>query len=102
MQGENVAYNVAISVLMVLHTRSSSVCRCSVGFFFVRASTCCLLVALHQFRAARRGDLRMEEKKKKKKRGGKVSKFGLFSPAVVGAKVALGESRLNKLRGKVS
>lgn len=33
--------------------------------------------------------------------GGKVSKFGIFSPAVIGAKVALGESRLNKLRGKV-
>lgn len=32
---------------------------------------------------------------------GKVSKFGIFSPAVVGAKIALGESRLNKIRGKV-
>ena len=31
----------------------------------------------------------------------KVSKFGIFSPAVIGAKVALGESRLNKIRGKV-
>lgn len=38
-----------------------------------------------------RGELRM----------GKVSKFGIFSPAVVGAKVALGETRLNKIRGKV-
>ena len=32
---------------------------------------------------------------------GKVSKFGIFSPAVVAAKIALGESRLNKIRGKV-
>lgn len=32
---------------------------------------------------------------------GKVSKFGIFSPAVIGAKVALGETRLNKIRGKV-
>ncbi|CAN0134666.1 unnamed protein product [Ascophyllum nodosum] len=38
-----------------------------------------------------RGDLRM----------GKVSKFGIFSPAVVAAKIALGEGRLNKIRGKV-
>ena len=32
---------------------------------------------------------------------GKVSKFGIFSPAVVAAKIALGEGRLNKIRGKV-
>lgn len=32
---------------------------------------------------------------------GKVAKFGVFSPAVIGAKVALGETRLNKIRGKV-
>lgn len=32
---------------------------------------------------------------------GKMSKFGIFSPAVVVAKVALGEARLNKVRGKV-
>lgn len=32
---------------------------------------------------------------------GKVSKFGIFSPAVIAAKVALGETRLNKIRGKV-
>lgn len=32
---------------------------------------------------------------------GKVSKFGVFSPAVIAAKVALGETRLNKIRGKV-
>eukprot|EP00752_Nemacystus_decipiens_P012236 g10845.t1 len=31
---------------------------------------------------------------------GKVSKFGIFSPAVIAAKVALGETRLNKIRGK--
>ncbi|KAG5191247.1 proton gradient regulation [Tribonema minus] len=31
---------------------------------------------------------------------GKVSKFGLFSPAVIAAKVVLGEARLNKIRGK--
>ncbi|CAM9425201.1 unnamed protein product [Phaeothamnion confervicola] len=31
---------------------------------------------------------------------GKVSKFGIFSPAVVVAKVVLGEARLNKIRGK--
>lgn len=42
-------------------------------------------------RRTSRGDLRM----------GKVSKFGVFSPAVIGAKVALGENRLNKIRGKV-
>lgn len=43
-----------------------------------------------------RGDLRMAKGRK-----GKIAKFGIFSPAVFGAKVALGESRLNKLRGKV-
>eukprot|EP00903_Cladosiphon_okamuranus_P013340 g12433.t1 len=32
---------------------------------------------------------------------GKASKFGIFSPAVIAAKVALGETRLNKIRGKV-
>ena len=32
--------------------------------------------------------------------GGKMSKFGIFSPAVYGAKLVLGEARLNKLRGK--
>eukprot|EP00904_Undaria_pinnatifida_P007536 jgi/Undpi1/3912/HiC_scaffold_16.g07280.m1 len=42
-------------------------------------------------RTRRGGELRM----------GKVSKFGVFSPAVVGAKIALGETRLNKIRGKV-
>ena len=31
---------------------------------------------------------------------GKMSKFGIFSPAVYVAKFALGESKLNKLRGK--
>ncbi|CAM9768381.1 unnamed protein product [Hapterophycus canaliculatus] len=37
-----------------------------------------------------RGELRMA----------KVSKFGVFSPAVVAAKVVLGQTRLNKIRGK--
>eukprot|EP00525_Craspedostauros_australis_P011891 CAMPEP_0198124020 /NCGR_PEP_ID=MMETSP1442-20131203/38921_1 /TAXON_ID= /ORGANISM="Craspedostauros australis, Strain CCMP3328" /LENGTH=130 /DNA_ID=CAMNT_0043783337 /DNA_START=36 /DNA_END=428 /DNA_ORIENTATION=- len=32
--------------------------------------------------------------------GGKNAKFGIFSPAVYGAKVVLGTPRLNKLRGK--
>lgn len=32
--------------------------------------------------------------------GGKKSKFGIFSPAVYAAKFALGEGRLNKIRGK--
>lgn len=32
--------------------------------------------------------------------GGKMSKFGIFSPAVYVAKVALGTDRLNKVRGK--
>ncbi|CAM9199948.1 unnamed protein product [Chrysoparadoxa australica] len=40
--------------------------------------------------SVRRGDLRM----------GKMSKFGIASPAVIVAKVALGEARLNKIRGK--
>jgi hypothetical protein len=30
-----------------------------------------------------------------------MSKFGLFSPAVIVGKVVLGEGRLNKVRGKV-
>ena len=29
-----------------------------------------------------------------------MSKFGIFSPAVYGAKLVLGEAKLNKLRGK--
>jgi hypothetical protein len=32
--------------------------------------------------------------------GGKMSKFGVFSPAVYAAKVVLGTEKLNKLRGK--
>lgn len=32
--------------------------------------------------------------------GGKMSKFGVFSPAVYVAKIALGTEKLNKLRGK--
>lgn len=32
--------------------------------------------------------------------GGKMSKFGIFSPAVYVAKFALGTDRLNKIRGK--
>jgi hypothetical protein len=32
--------------------------------------------------------------------GGKQAKFGIFSPAVYGAKVVLGTPRLNKIRGK--
>ena len=32
--------------------------------------------------------------------GGKMSKFGIFSPAVYAAKFALGTDRLNKIRGK--
>jgi hypothetical protein len=31
---------------------------------------------------------------------GKMSKFGIFSPAVYGAKLALGSDELNKIRGK--
>ena len=32
--------------------------------------------------------------------GGKMSKFGIFSPAVYGAKIVLGSEKLNKIRGK--
>mmetsp|Transcript_117723 Transcript_117723/g.240711 ORF Transcript_117723/g.240711 Transcript_117723/m.240711 type:complete len:132 (-) Transcript_117723:267-662(-) len=32
--------------------------------------------------------------------GGKKAKFGVFSPAVYGAKIVLGTARLNKVRGK--
>jgi hypothetical protein len=32
--------------------------------------------------------------------GGKVAKFGIFSPAVIAAKIILGETKLNKIRGK--
>lgn len=32
--------------------------------------------------------------------GGKQSKFGVFSPAVYGAKLVLGTDKLNKIRGK--
>jgi len=32
--------------------------------------------------------------------GGKQSKFGIFSPAVILAKTVLGEGKLNKIRGK--
>lgn len=30
--------------------------------------------------------------------GGKVAKFGFFSPAVIVAKIVLGEKKLNKVR----
>mmetsp|Transcript_29242 Transcript_29242/g.40170 ORF Transcript_29242/g.40170 Transcript_29242/m.40170 type:complete len:84 (-) Transcript_29242:162-413(-) len=33
--------------------------------------------------------------------GGNKAKFGIFSPVVYLAKLALGEAKLNKLRGKV-
>ena len=36
----------------------------------------------------------------KKKKGGNQSKFGIFSPAVYVAKLVLGETKLNKIRGK--
>lgn len=32
--------------------------------------------------------------------GGKMAKFGVFSPAVYGAKLVLGTDKLNKIRGK--
>ena len=32
--------------------------------------------------------------------GGKMAKFGIFSPAVYAAKIALGEKKLNQVRGK--
>merc|ERR1712176_1550146 len=32
--------------------------------------------------------------------GGKKAKFGVFSPAVYGAKIVLGTDKLNKIRGK--
>ncbi|KAG7354222.1 hypothetical protein IV203_003578 [Nitzschia inconspicua] len=32
--------------------------------------------------------------------GGKMAKFGIFSPAVYGAKLVLGTEKLNKIRGK--
>ena len=32
--------------------------------------------------------------------GGKQAKFGIFSPAVYGAKIVLGQAKLNKIRGK--
>ena len=32
--------------------------------------------------------------------GGKKSKFGIFSPAVYGAKIVLGDKELKKVRGK--
>lgn len=38
----------------------------------------------------RRGDMKM----------GKMAKFGVFSPAVYGAKLVLGADKLNKFRGK--
>ena len=31
---------------------------------------------------------------------GKMAKFGIFSPAVYGAKIVLGEDKLKKIRGK--
>jgi hypothetical protein len=40
----------------------------------------------------RKGDMQMM--------GGKKAKFGIFSPAVYVAKIALGEKKLNKIRGK--
>merc|ERR1719384_875271 len=39
----------------------------------------------------KKGDMQM---------GGKMAKFGIFSPAVYGAKLVLGQEKLNKLRGK--
>lgn len=95
MLDKDVEYNAPLSVLIILYTHLSSG---SPPCFFGGVLDVLPVVALNQFRAARRGDLSMQ----KKKRRGKVSKFGIFSPAVIAAKVALGEGRLNKLRGKVS
>ena len=33
-------------------------------------------------------------------RMGKMAKFGIFSPAVYGSKIVLGQDKLNKIRGK--
>ena len=33
--------------------------------------------------------------------GGKTAKFGVFSPAVIVAKTLIGETKFNKIRGKV-
>jgi hypothetical protein len=57
---------------------------------FVARASCARPMAQQQQRSSSRGELYM----------GKVSKFGLFSPAVIAAKVILGEARLNKVRGK--
>lgn len=68
------------------------------GSFVSRLPSAASLTIAHQEAPPQRitrGDLRMAKGRK-----GKIAKFGIFSPAVFGAKVALGESRLNKLRGK--
>ena len=62
------------------------------GSSFTVAQRQPVVVGQQQQQQPRRGDLSMM--------GGKMAKFGVFSPAVYGAKIALGEARLNKIRGK--
>ena len=81
----------AFAVVPAAHMRDSSfVARAQLSAPAARA---CAASSCGNYRPATAGvsSLRM----------GKVSKFGVFSPAVIAAKVVLGEGRLNKIRGKV-
>lgn len=67
---------------MLVYSLVLLLCLCTVNAFYMNTPI---------VRNERRTSLQM---------GGKMSKFGIFSPAVYAAKAVLGEQKLNKLRGK--
>jgi len=62
--------------------------------------TLLLLVAVAQAFLAHSGRTPIRAPRTQLAMGGKQSKFGIFSPAVIVAKTVLGEGKLNKIRGK--
>jgi len=56
--------------------------------------------ALRSTAAATPADLPANKRRGNMSMMGKIAKFGIFSPAVIVAKLALGEPKLNKIRGK--
>jgi hypothetical protein len=58
------------------------------------------LVCMTQAFAPRAGMVQSRAGRTELSMGGKQSKFGIFSPAVLAAKAVLGEGKLNKIRGK--
>ena len=68
------------------------------GLFFLAALAALALSSAFVARPLRSSPVRARSSELSM--GGKQSKFGIFSPAVILAKTVLGEGKLNKIRGK--